>query len=195
MPLGTHCPSLAYRALQPAPASLTMRITCGPHDRPYGLTAGRSWHHKGSQAASRLIPRPPRPPHLYHPAEAVQRCEILHRSCRDALKNVTPDDVYSGRRDAILALRKALQIRSFVARRENFRKQRGINQDVGAGTSQPYFVSPRDRAHRRGGPTRAVLSVRVSPFPQRLHRLIGHHDRAEGVEVVAGLGAVIIGAA
>jgi len=67
----------------------------------------------------------------------------------EALTNVTPDDVYWGRREAILARRKALQIRALVARRENYRKQRGTNQDAGAGTPEVYLNAPRDLSHNR----------------------------------------------
>ena len=56
-----------------------------------------------------------------------------------ALKNVTPDDVYYGRREAILARRKALQIRTFVARRENSRKLARTEQDARAGTPEVYL--------------------------------------------------------
>jgi len=47
--------------------------------------------------------------------------------------NVTPDDVYPGRREAILARRKALQIRVLVARREHYRTLARTEQDARAG--------------------------------------------------------------
>lgn len=53
----------------------------------------------------------------------------------EALEHVTPDDVHSGRREPMLARRKALQIRGFVARRENYRKQRGTIRAAENGTS------------------------------------------------------------
>ena len=79
----------------------------------------------------------------------MQRCEILHRSCREALKNVTPDDVYHGRREAILARRKELQIRTFAARRERYRSMAQTNADVGAGTPVLYLNSPPDLCQLR----------------------------------------------
>jgi hypothetical protein len=39
-----------------------------------------------------------------------------------ALKNMTPDDIYFGRKEAILARRRALQVRTPVARREHYRR-------------------------------------------------------------------------
>jgi transposase InsO family protein len=54
----------------------------------------------------------------------------------EALHNVTPDDVWFGRREALLARRKALQIRALVARRERYRRLRGQCKDTRAGTSE-----------------------------------------------------------
>jgi len=52
----------------------------------------------------------------------------------EALKNVTPDDVYFGRREGILARRRKLKIRALVARRMHHRKVVERNQNQGAGT-------------------------------------------------------------
>jgi putative transposase len=65
----------------------------------------------------------------------------------EALKNVTPDDVYFGRREAILARRKTLQVRTFVARRERYRRMGDSNENEGAGTPEVYPNSPPDLCH------------------------------------------------
>jgi hypothetical protein len=42
--------------------------------------------------------------------------------CHEALRNLTPGDGYLGRRKQILARRRALQIRTLVARRQHYRE-------------------------------------------------------------------------
>jgi hypothetical protein len=58
--------------------------------------------------------------------------------------HLTPGDVYLGRREAILARRKALQIRTFAACRENHRKLARTEQDARAGTADLYLDPPSD---------------------------------------------------
>ena len=68
---------------------------------------------------------------------------------QQALANVTPDDVYYGHKEAILAQRKQLQVRTLMARREHYR--RGIEMDVnpGAGMAQVYLNSTPNFSHKR----------------------------------------------
>ena len=54
----------------------------------------------------------------------------------EALGNVTPDDVYYGRREAMLARRKELKVQTLVARREYHRRSRETRQNPGAGTPE-----------------------------------------------------------
>jgi putative transposase len=59
----------------------------------------------------------------------------------EALHNVTPDDVYYGRREAILAQRKRLRIRTMVARRQHYRQTQAKVQKTGAGTTKVSLTS------------------------------------------------------
>ncbi len=53
----------------------------------------------------------------------------------EALKNVTPDNVYFGRREQILSRPKALQIRTLIPRREAYRRRRNAFGNAGPQTA------------------------------------------------------------
>jgi len=54
-----------------------------------------------------------------------------------------------GRKDAILARRKELQIRTLVARRMYYRRTVGTTENAGAGTPEVYLNSPPDLCQDR----------------------------------------------
>jgi DNA-directed RNA polymerase specialized sigma24 family protein len=70
--------------------------------------------------------------------QASARFVVYYNSHRyhEALRNVTPEDVWFGRREEILARRQALRIRTLIARRERYRRLRGGGKDTGTGTPE-----------------------------------------------------------
>ena len=52
-----------------------------------------------------------------------------------------------GRKEALLARRRELQIRTLVARRVHYRKTAGTTENAGAGTPEAYLNSPPDLCH------------------------------------------------
>ena len=67
------------------------------------------------------------------PTELRQAIEAFveyynHRRYHEALGNVTPADVYHGKRDDILARRKEAKQRTLQARREHNRKLRELDR-------------------------------------------------------------------
>jgi len=60
----------------------------------------------------------------------------------EALGNVTPDDVWYGRREGILNRQKALRIRTLVPRREHYRKVVGPCKDTRTESRRCSFLHP-----------------------------------------------------
>jgi len=69
---------------------------------------------------------------------AIARFLVSYNSHRyhEALHNVTPDDAWLGRREEILARRKALEVWTLIARRELYRRVRGRRKDTETGTPE-----------------------------------------------------------
>jgi len=81
--------------------------------------------------------------------EAISRFVDYYNRERyhEALRNVTPDDVWYGRREAILRSRKQLQIRALVARREHYRRTMREAETTGTGTPEVSLNSTPDLSH------------------------------------------------
>ena len=83
--------------------------------------------------------------------EAIHRFVDYYNRERyhEALGNVTPEDVYFGRKEAILARRRKLQIRTLVARRMHYRKLVLGEGNPGAGAPEVHLSSPPDLSRKR----------------------------------------------
>jgi len=106
-------------------------------------------------------------------AQFVDWCNRLR--LHEALKNVTPDDVWYGRREEILARRRALKVKTLLARRyynRGLRQQRtsGVETPEPAASSTPQSVPFRRRTHTecaRGLGSRPA-SLCVAAWPDHL---------------------------
>jgi len=67
----------------------------------------------------------------------------------EALQNVTPDDAWFGRREAILDRRRRLAIRALVASREHYRRTVQEAETTGTGTREVLLNSPPDLSQQR----------------------------------------------
>ena len=67
----------------------------------------------------------------------------------EALDNVPPDDVYYGRKGAILARRQELKLRTLLARRQHYRSAMDTTTNPAAGASQLYPNSAPNLSHKR----------------------------------------------
>jgi hypothetical protein len=67
----------------------------------------------------------------------------------EPLGNVAPDDVYYGRREAILARRKHLQVRTLIARRLQFRRVNAKEDYSGTETPRLYPDQGPLLSHKR----------------------------------------------
>jgi hypothetical protein len=71
--------------------------------------------------------------------------DYYKRECyHEALGNVTPDAVYFGRKETILARKKELQIRALVARGMHYREMMLGDGNAGAGAPEVHLSSPLD---------------------------------------------------
>ena len=92
-----------------------------------------AWVHSRRHGDKRLCERPARHRERYH----------------EALGNMAPDDVYFGRREAILNRRKRLAIRATAVRREHYRRTVRNAETTGTGTPEVLLNSSPNLSHRR----------------------------------------------
>jgi len=90
-------------------------------------------------------------------AQFIDYCNRLR--LHEALKDVTPDDVWYGRREAILARRRALKVKTLLARRYC---NRGLTQQSALGAGTPETVaSPTPESVPFGRTTHTAGSPRT----------------------------------
>ena len=70
------------------------------------------------------------------------------RRYHEFLDNLTPNDVYYARKEAILARRKQPQVRTLMARRKHYRREMDNAANPAVGTAQVYLNSTPNLSHK-----------------------------------------------